>query len=79
MNYSSFGGVGEKFLVSGSEDSRVYIWNTKKEQPRCVLDGHNRPVTCVSWNPVVHGLVASGSDDGTVRIWGPSQYATGIN
>ena len=78
MNYSCFGGVAENFIVSGSEDARVYIWHTKKEHPICVLEGHARTVTCVSWNPVVHGLIASASDDGTVRIWGPSHYASGL-
>ncbi len=77
MNYSCFGGVDENFIVSGSEDARVYIWHIKKEHPICVLEGHTRPVTCVSWNPVLHGLIASASDDGTVRIWGPGQFGTG--
>ena len=34
-----------------------------------VLKGHSRTVNCVSWNPVHYELLASGSDDGTVRVW----------
>lgn len=74
MNYSSFGGADEIYLASGSEDSRVYIWHVKKENPICVLEGHTRSVTCVSWNPQIPGMIVSASDDGTLRVWGPSMH-----
>jgi WD40 repeat protein len=77
MNYSSIGGANESFIVSGSEDARVYIWHKNKEHPVHVLEGHTKAITCVSWNPVVPGLIASASDDCTVRIWGPSHHAKG--
>jgi len=71
MSYGSFGGIDENFIASGSEDTRVYIWNKRNEQAICILEGHTRNVSCVSWNPVYVGMIASSSDDGTVRIWGP--------
>lgn len=69
--YSSFGGVNESFIASGSEDNTVYIWHIRREEPLAALTGHTRTVNCVSWNPVYHNMLASCSDDGTVRIWGP--------
>lgn len=73
LSYSSFGGANETYVASGSEDNRVYIWNVRKEQPIQILEGHTRSVTCVSWNPEHHGMIVSASDDGTLRVWGPSK------
>ncbi|XP_076305771.1 WD repeat-containing protein 26-like isoform X3 [Tachypleus tridentatus] len=71
--HSCFGGTSQVFVASGSEDSRVYIWHMKREMPIAVLTGHTRTVNCVSWNPTYPSMLASASDDGTVRIWGPSE------
>ena len=47
------------------------MWHIKLEKPIAVLEGHTRTVNCVHWNPVYHNLMASASDDGTARVWGP--------
>ncbi|UYV61098.1 WDR26 [Cordylochernes scorpioides] len=70
VSCASVGGPNDIFIASGSEDSRVYIWNITKETPIAVLEGHHKTVNCVSWNPK-YPLLASASDDCTVRIWGP--------
>ncbi|KAM9807215.1 WD repeat-containing protein 26 [Syngnathus typhle] len=72
--HSCFGGHNEDFIASGSEDHKVYIWHRRSELPIAELTGHTRTVNCVSWNPVLPGLLASASDDGTIRIWGPAPY-----
>ncbi|KAJ3597333.1 hypothetical protein NHX12_000861 [Muraenolepis orangiensis] len=75
--HSCFGGHNEDFIASGSEDHKVYIWHRRSELPMAELAGHARTVNCVSWNPVLPGLLASASDDGTVRIWGPAPLPDG--
>ncbi|XP_075160990.1 WD repeat-containing protein 26 homolog [Haematobia irritans] len=70
--HSCFGGVNESFVASGSEDKHVCIWHIKREEPLAKLSGHAKTVNCVSWNPVYPSLLASASDDSTVRIWGPT-------
>ncbi|XP_041962888.1 WD repeat-containing protein 26 isoform X2 [Alosa alosa] len=72
--HSCFGGHNEDFIASGSEDHKVYIWHKRSELPIAELTGHTRTVNCVSWNPALPGLMASASDDGTVRIWGPAPF-----
>ncbi|XP_067119532.1 WD repeat-containing protein 26-like isoform X1 [Centruroides vittatus] len=71
--HSCFGGENQVFIASGSEDNCVYIWHIRQEIPIAVLSGHSRIVNCVSWNPVYSSMLASASDDGTVRIWGPAE------
>ncbi len=57
------------FVNTFYSDHSVYIWQAQREVAATVLKGHSRTVNCVSWNPVNFELLASGSDDGTVRVW----------
>lgn len=34
-----------------------------------VEPAHGQDVNCVTWNPVVGGLLASCSDDGEIKLW----------
>ncbi|KAJ7977146.1 WD repeat-containing protein 26 [Quillaja saponaria] len=69
---SCFGGLDSTFIASGSENSQVYIWNRRKSMPIETLSGHLMTVNCVSWNPKRPQMLASASDDHTIRIWGSS-------
>lgn len=67
---SCFGGVNGNFVVSGSEDRKVYIWQLDTGVLLEVLEGHGPGnVNSVAWHPHNEQMFASASDDGTVRIW----------
>ncbi|EAW14864.1 WD domain protein [Aspergillus clavatus NRRL 1] len=67
---STFGGAAENFVVSGSEDSRIYIWHKENGALVETLEGHTSGcVNAISWNPTNPGMFASAGDDCLVRIW----------
>ncbi|KAJ5706619.1 hypothetical protein N7488_006420 [Penicillium malachiteum] len=67
---STFGGAGENFVVSGSDDSCVYIWHKENGSLVETLHGHEKGcVNSISWNPANPGMFASAGDDHAVRIW----------
>lgn len=67
---SCFGGAAENFVLSGSEDSKIYIWHKENGHLVETLSGHERDcVNAVAWNPKDAGMFASAGDDHKVRIW----------
>uniref|UniRef100_A0A7S4GNX4 CTLH domain-containing protein n=1 Tax=Eutreptiella gymnastica TaxID=73025 RepID=A0A7S4GNX4_9EUGL len=66
---SCFGGANQIFVLSGSEDHKVYVYHRDTGRKLFALTGHTNVVNTVAWNPCIHNMFASGSDDGTVRVW----------
>ncbi|KAI4961430.1 hypothetical protein J4E86_000458 [Alternaria arbusti] len=72
MIRSAFGGADENFVVSGSEDSRIYIWRSNGLLIEA-LDAHsNGCANSVAWHPKDPTTFASAGDDKRIRIWKPA-------
>ena len=74
MIRNCFGGAAENFVLSGSEDGKVYVWHKENEALIETLVGHGKGqggkacVNTVDWNPQDPGMFASGGDDRKIRM-----------
>ncbi|CAI4056429.1 glucose-induced degradation complex subunit GID7 SKDI_03G0320 [Saccharomyces kudriavzevii IFO 1802] len=71
---------GNKLVMSGSEDGKIYIWDRIRGNLVSVLSGHStimsnstKPMgkncNVVASNPVDKEMFVSGGDDGKIKIW----------
>ncbi|KAF4036867.1 WD domain G-beta repeat [Phytophthora infestans] len=64
-----FMGAHSELVASGSEDGKVYLWQRDSGTVAAELDGHSSVVNVVVRHPVHSNVMASASDDKTVRLW----------
>ena len=57
-----------KYILSGSGDKTIKIWEISSGKCIKTLEGHNETVTSVSYSPDGK-YISSGSLDKTIKIW----------
>ncbi|MGI2902543.1 nSTAND1 domain-containing NTPase [Tolypothrix sp. VBCCA 56010] len=57
-----------RYIVSGSEDNTVRLWDMSGKPIGKLFTGHAKPITSVAFSPDGRYIV-SGSEDNTVRLW----------
>jgi mitogen-activated protein kinase organizer 1 len=58
----------DAYVISGSEDNLVYIWDLVEAKLLAKLKGHIRAVIGVAYHPNESKLLTS-SADGTIKVW----------
>jgi len=66
-----------KWVVSGSFDKTIKIWNLELYKCHTTLEGHNALVRSVSITPDGKRII-SASDDRTIRIWSDTYQQLGV-
>lgn len=66
---SCVGGAASGFVAGGAEDCRLYIWSRRSGELLECLPGHSGCINATAWHPTNPWLLASASDDGTIRTW----------
>lgn len=68
--FANFSVTGGKWIVSGSEDNMVYIWNLQSKEIVQKLEGHTDVVLCTACHPT-ENMIASAAleNDKSIKIW----------
>ena len=69
---AAVGGARDAFVAAGGEDGKLRLWHRQRGTLLATLGGHLGPVNGVAWSPACPQVLVSASDDGTLRVWGPS-------
>ena len=66
---ADFSADGSRLATAGA-DFTVHLWPAEGGPAHAILSGHMDHVQAVAFRPRSAGVLASGSSDGTIRLWG---------
>lgn len=74
VNCVEYAPTGEKpYLISGSDDRTVKIWDYQTKQCIQTLSAHTNNISAALFHPGLP-IILTGSEDGTCRVWHASTY-----
>lgn len=73
-----FPSIIHQVFTSASADKTVAVWDLRRKNGSMLsLKAHEEDVNVISWNRNVTYLLASGSDDGSFKIWDLRAFRSG--
>jgi coatomer subunit beta' len=66
-------GGDKPYLLTGSDDATVKVWDYQHKSCVQTLEGHANNVSVVAFHAGLN-LIISGSEDGTLRLWHSNTY-----
>lgn len=60
--------MGQGILLSGSEDTKVKVWDSRQQKCMYTFIQHSGKINSVQLSPDAR-WAASGADDGALKIW----------
>eukprot|EP01127_Copromyxa_protea_P003905 TRINITY_DN1366_c0_g1_i2.p2 TRINITY_DN1366_c0_g1~~TRINITY_DN1366_c0_g1_i2.p2 ORF type:complete len:157 (+),score=41.82 TRINITY_DN1366_c0_g1_i2:1464-1934(+) len=64
----AFYGPNSEYVMSGSDDACIYIWERKTAKLLRILQGHESIVNCIVGNPH-QPMIASSGIDKVIKLW----------
>jgi len=64
----NFYGPNSEFVISGSDDALIYIWDKNTTEILAILEGHEDIVNCIVGHPT-QPMIASSGIDNVVKLW----------
>jgi len=64
----NFYGPNSEYVITGSDDAIIYIWDKKTTELVTFLEGHDDIVNCIIGHPT-QPLIASSGIDNVVKLW----------
>lgn len=58
-----------KLLATAGTNGKIFLWDVPGKKLVDSLEGHTKTVFCLAFHPVDKNMLASGSEDETVKLW----------